>query len=384
VDTRDRTIAELLALVADPLEEEQRDRLIDCLAQDPRAGARRLGRKLEAQRGRQARWQALCDPERHLRNRGHARIAGVDEAGRGPLAGPVVAAAVILPDAFTWFPLDDSKRMSPARRRQGYQIITREALGWSVGVAGHEEIDRHNIVGALHLAVDRALRALVPTPDFALVDGRPLTTCPIPHQAIVQGDRRCRAIAAASVIAKVTRDRIMDRMAECYPGYGFEQHHGYGTRRHLEALERLGPCPIHRRTFGPLNPSPVLPLQERDLRTRTGREAEEWVAADYRQRGARVLFRQWRGGGGELDLICRQDDCWIFVEVKGSNSPNGNPPLARLSDGQRKRWRSAAAAFLRSSDNYAPGSAVRFDLVALQAHTGGPPLMHRVEGVDLT
>ena len=191
--------------------------------------------------------------ERELRTRGFARIAGIDEAGRGPLAGPVVAAAVILPEKFRHKVLTDSKQLSAVRREELYQeMTTRDGVVWSVFVVEVEEIDRINILRATHQAMRRAVAALAPPPDHALIDGLPVRPFPIEQTALVGGDARSFSIAAASVIAKVTRDRIMVELDARHPGYAFAQHKGYGTALHLARLRAHGPCPIHRKTFLPV------------------------------------------------------------------------------------------------------------------------------------
>lgn len=190
--------------------------------------------------------------ETTLRASGWARIAGVDEAGRGPLAGPVVAAAVILPLDLELEGLRDSKCLAERERERLFDQILGSAEAWGVGVVSAEEIDQINILRATHLAMARALSQLAPGADGALVDGLPVKGLPCPHQALVQGDSRCASIAAASVLAKVTRDRLMVRFEEEHPGYGFARHKGYGTRDHLQALRDLGPSPIHRRSFRPV------------------------------------------------------------------------------------------------------------------------------------
>lgn len=189
-------------------------------------------------------------------------LAGVDEAGRGPLAGPVVAAAFSAP--LPWLETEasrsldgliDSKQLTAARRDRFYAILTAPVPGvsWAAAVVPPDEIDRLNILRATHLGMARALSQLSPLPDLALVDGLPVRGLPCPHKAIVGGDASSLLIAAASVIAKVTRDRLMVEADALYPGYGFAAHKGYGTRAHLDALARLGPCPIHRRSFAPVS-----------------------------------------------------------------------------------------------------------------------------------
>jgi len=191
--------------------------------------------------------------ENALRKTGLQFIAGVDEAGRGPLAGPVVAAAVILPEGFRHALVDDSKKLTAERREEIYAALTASpAICWAVAVVEHDEIDRFNILRASHEAMRRAVQALGTLPQHALIDGLPVRPFPVPHTAIVQGDGQSKSIAAASILAKVTRDRIMIRLDAEYPAYGFAQHKGYPTRLHLERLKLHGPCPIHRKTFLPV------------------------------------------------------------------------------------------------------------------------------------
>lgn len=196
--------------------------------------------------------EAMLEPERQARGRGVSLLCGVDEVGRGPLAGPVVAAAVILP-ADCYIPgVRDSKTLSPAQREWLYREITARAVDFSVASVGPGEIDTLNILRATHRAISLAIGGLRPRPELALVDGLPVPGLPVPHEAIVDGDARSHIIAAASILAKVTRDRLMTAYAAVYPGYGFAEHKGYGTAAHLESLRRLGPCPLHRRSFAPV------------------------------------------------------------------------------------------------------------------------------------
>jgi ribonuclease HII len=180
-------------------------------------------------------------------------IAGVDEAGRGPLAGPVVAAAVILDRKRIPKGLDDSKQMQPEEREEVYGRIIERAVAVGVGEASVDEIDLFNIRQATHLAMARAVRALAIAADFALVDGNDPPALPCPCDVIVDGDARSASIAAASIIAKVTRDRMMRTLHEQFPGYGWFNNKGYSTEEHLAALTRLGPCIHHRRSFAPVH-----------------------------------------------------------------------------------------------------------------------------------
>ena len=185
--------------------------------------------------------------------RGHRVIAGVDEAGRGPLAGPVAAAAVVLPAAFACPELDDSKRLSAAKRERLFQELTvHPEVIWSVALVDVDEIESLNILGATHEAMRRAVSGLRAKVDFCLIDGLPVKSFGWPHQGVVGGDGKSLSVAAASVIAKVSRDRRMEELAREFPEYGFQRHKGYGTKEHLEALRLHGPCRIHRRTFQPV------------------------------------------------------------------------------------------------------------------------------------
>lgn len=183
------------------------------------------------------------------RAEGFTCICGVDEAGRGPLAGPVCAAAVILPDHLEILGLNDSKKLSDKRRRELFPLIQEHAIAYGIGFASHEEIDDINILQATFLAMRRALEQLEGQADLALIDGNRQTDFGLPCKTVVKGDSLSANIAAASVLAKVSRDDWMLRAAKEFPGYGFEIHKGYGTKAHYAALERLGPCAIHRHTF---------------------------------------------------------------------------------------------------------------------------------------
>ena len=187
--------------------------------------------------------------EDELFSQGICQICGVDEAGRGPLAGPVCAAAVILPPHLEIPGLNDSKKLTDKRRRELVPIIQEKAIAYGIGFASHEEIDDINILQATFLAMERAIAQLEGKAEFALIDGNREKDFGLPVKTIVKGDSLSANIAAASVLAKVTRDDLMDALALEYPGYGFEIHKGYGTKAHYEALRELGPSAVHRMTF---------------------------------------------------------------------------------------------------------------------------------------
>ena len=187
--------------------------------------------------------------EHKYKEQGYQFICGVDEAGRGPLAGPVCAAAVILPMDIDIPGLNDSKKLTDKKRRELFPLICQQAIAYGIAFADHAEIDEINILQATYLAMERAIKQLTITPDFALIDGNRAKDFGLPLETVVGGDGRSASIAAASVLAKVTRDDLMLKMAEVYPQYGFEVHKGYGTKAHYAALAEHGPCQIHRMTF---------------------------------------------------------------------------------------------------------------------------------------
>ncbi len=187
--------------------------------------------------------------EKELHEKGYQAVCGVDEAGRGPLCGPVVAAACILPEGLVIEGLNDSKKLTEKRRELLFDAIKEKALAWSIAEASVEEIDTLNILEADLLAMRRAIAGLSIPADFALIDGNIARDFPIPARAVIHGDAICPSIAAASILAKVTRDRRCIELDRAYPQYGIAQHKGYGTKAHMDALRTFGPSPIHRKKF---------------------------------------------------------------------------------------------------------------------------------------
>lgn len=251
------TVAEIRQLIKDSGDSGlSPESLLQALAKDPRAGVRNLYRTLEKRRrlflDEQKRLDHLYLYENRLTARGIKAVAGVDEAGRGPLAGPVAAAAVILPPGVRLNELNDSKRLSPAKRKALALEIKKISKAWAVGMSTVEEIDRLNIHQASMLAMRRALQGLAKTAEYVLVDGFAIPNLSLPQSGIVGGDAKSASIAAASILAKVARDELMDLVHFLYPGYGFDRHKGYATPDHIEALKRYGPCPLHRRGFSPV------------------------------------------------------------------------------------------------------------------------------------
>ena len=197
--------------------------------------------------------EELYKYEEELYDLGHQKICGVDEAGRGPLAGPVVVAACILPPFLRIDGINDSKKLSEKKRDELYKIIVKEALAYKVVFISVKDVDELNIYNATKKGMLEAIEGLELEPDYCLIDAMPLNELERPHTSIIHGDARSASIAAASILAKVTRDRYMEKMDIKYPNYGFKKHKGYGTEMHLEALEKYGPCAIHRKTFNPVS-----------------------------------------------------------------------------------------------------------------------------------
>jgi ribonuclease HII len=195
------------------------------------------------------------DHENELKSQGYELIAGIDEVGRGALAGPVVASAVILPHPanLAWLGLvRDSKELTSKKRESLFALISREAMAVGIGIVPSQVIDSINILKATKLAMMQAVKKLPQQPNFLIIDRVTLSQCPIPQRGITRGDKLCLSIACASIIAKVTRDRMMAEFDQTYPGYGFAQHKGYGTGGHISCLQKLGPSPIHRLYFAPV------------------------------------------------------------------------------------------------------------------------------------
>ncbi len=223
---------------------------------DRRAGVRALAaqveRRRQANRAEGQRLRKMLEFETRLWAEGYQAIAGTDEVGVGPLAGPVMSAAVILPRDFRARGLNDSKQLDHGERTRLAAEVRANAVAWALGEASVEEIDRLNIYQASLLSMRRAVKALAVKPDYLLIDARALPELRIPQEGLIKGDARSLSIAAASVVAKVTRDALMEEFEARYPGYGFGQHKGYPAPLHLERLRALGPCPIHRRSFAPV------------------------------------------------------------------------------------------------------------------------------------
>ncbi|MBM7571804.1 ribonuclease HII [Aquibacillus albus] len=246
-----------IATISDRLfrDEFSKEELVQ-LKQDKRVGIQRLlkkyERKLEREQMQRQHFEQMMTFENFQYDLGKQMVAGLDEVGRGPLAGPVVAAAVVLPADFYLGGLNDSKQLSKQTREAYFEEITQRAITYGVGVIHNQEIDRMNIYEATKKAMKKAIQLLSPIPDHVLIDAMKLDDLPCTSESITKGDQKSVSIAAASIIAKVTRDRMMEELHQTYPHYNFASNVGYGTKEHLEAVERHGICPYHRQSFEPI------------------------------------------------------------------------------------------------------------------------------------
>ena len=265
------------------------------LRADPRKGAQQLAQKLvrraDAAAAWARRWEELSRPRKNLEAKGFLAVGGVDEAGRGPLAGPVATACVVLPPDWDLPGLNDSKKLSRAKREELDVLIREQARGFAVDMAQPAEIDEINILRATQTSMIRAVQACAPTrPDYLLTDAVALKDAGLPFRPVIGGDRKVAEVAAASVLAKVARDAVMREADEAYPGYGFAGHKGYGTEAHMEAIRRLGPSPLHRRSFAPVAEWVLPDFGELRRRLRRARDRQQLkkVARQIRQ-GQREL-----------------------------------------------------------------------------------------------
>ncbi len=299
--------------------------------------------------------------------------AGIDEAGRGPLAGPVVAAAVILDPERPIEGLADSKRLTAKRRAALYDVILDRALAVGIGESQRAEIDRRNIFQATITAMQRAVDALNPGPDHLLIDGKNIQLDHPSQETIVDGDETEPAISAASIVAKVHRDRLMAEYHKVYPEYGFDRHKGYGTKAHMQALADHGACPIHRQSFRPVKQH--LP-QWRSLKDRhtLGRLGERLAATYLIENGYTIRDMNYHAARlGELDIVAGCGAVTVICEVKSLVPGKWGEPEEQI--GVKKRDRIMAAAQQYCAEK-GIDTDVRFDVISVKFTKAGPGIMH--------
>lgn len=315
------------------------------------------------------------DYEQRFWQKGIRNIAGIDEAGRGPLAGPVVAAAVVFDqDAELIEGINDSKTVTERRREILFDRIQANAKAIGIGIVDSTEIDRINILKATHKAMRQAIGRLKLKIDHILVDGRGLPDRIYSQTAIVHGDRICYSISAASIIAKVYRDRIMREMDSVFPGYGFAKHKGYGTRQHREAIQKLKPCPIHRRSFGGVKEH-VVDLEKTTNTRLLGKYGEDLAAYYLYGKGFQIIQRNFHAGVfGEIDIIARKDGILCFIEVKTQRRKVYGPPEEWVDERKMEQLGMIADAWLSQRPEL--DLTCRFDVIGVSLQSHGYRINH--------
>ena len=321
--------------------------------------------------------------EDRFRAEGAIRLAGVDEVGRGCLAGPVVAAAVILPpDPQGLEELDDSKVLDADTRARLRERIIAIAVDWSVGFVGAQVIDHINILEASMEAMRLALASLQVPPDHVLVDGNRAPESGLRETMLIGGDARSLSIAAASVVAKVHRDAMMVAFDAQFPGFGFASNKGYASAEHREALQRQGPCILHRRTFRPLAEHDHMAGKPDAGEHGSGAVGEATAAEFLQEAGYQILVRGYRAAGGEIDLVVGRGSCVVFVEVKASGRRRRQPE-ERVTAVKRRRLARAARHYIercvRQDD-----AEFRFDVVSVDLSTAKPGIEHIEDAFEVS
>ncbi|MEE2657354.1 MAG: ribonuclease HII [Candidatus Latescibacterota bacterium] len=358
--------------------------VLSALERDRRIGVRRIAvrerRRQSGVRAEQVRQRKICEIECSHWAKGRYHVAGVDEVGRGCLAGPVVAAAVILPPWIELPGIDDSKEIEEENRESLAQQIQRQATAWQVASVHSEQIDRINILEASMEAMRQCLRGLSVSPDHVLVDGSRVPGGSFPETAVVDGDARSVTIAAASIVAKVRRDYMMAQYDKSFPEYGFASNKGYASAQHRQALRTYGPCPLHRRSFAPLSLPPHdqmslgLPHTGGSVTKSSVGKRGELAATDYLiAAGYRILERGYRGAGAEIDLIAEHAGCLVFAEVKGTNKGSALHSEGGVDAGKQSDLIRAARHFLAGLRQ--PRES-RFDVVAVDLSTDPACVTH--------
>ncbi len=357
---------------------------ISVYSQDERAGVQTLCRqaakrleKLEEEKKRvhamRTFEQQAAAPYQLLLQKG-GLICGIDEAGRGPLAGPVAAGACILPPDHDLLYVNDSKKLSEQKREELYEQITKEAIAWAVGIAEPARIDEINILQATYEAMRQAISKLSPAPAVLINDAVQIPGVSLPQVPVIKGDAKSLSVAAASILAKVTRDRLMREYDSQYPAYGFAANKGYGSKEHIAALEKYGPCPIHRRSFITHFSLPGDAADDTREVTQNqhnlGAEMEAAAAAYLEGQGVRILEKNFRSHHGEIDLIGEENGRICFVEVKYRGSCQSGAPEDAVHL-QKQETICRTADYYRLVHHLEETRPLRFDVVAMDRKENG-------------
>lgn len=312
-----------------------------------------------------ARLEEILTYERGCWEAGYELVAGIDEVGRGPLAGPVVAAAVILPKECKIEGVNDSKKLSAKKREELYDIILEKALSYGIGIVSNERIDEINILQATYEAMRDALSQLSPKADYILADAVTIPRVSTPQRGIIKGDAKSMSIGAASIVAKVYRDRLMEAFEEVYPGYGFGANKGYGSAEHIEGIKKLGITPIHRKTFV----KNFLP-QDGDTTTDKGNRGEALAAKQMEKMGYEILERNFHALKGEIDIIAKKDSYIVFTEVKYRKNEAMGSPAEAVNHWKQQHIIRAAKAYMAQNCLEEMGYDFRFDVAEVLTNEG--------------
>lgn len=336
---------------------------------DSRKGVQNLltsfRKKYEKHQQELARLDEILTYERGLWEAGYTLVAGIDEVGRGPLAGPVVAAAVILPQECKIEGVNDSKKLSAKKREELYDIILEKAVAYGIGVVSNERIDEINILQATYEAMREALSQLQPKAEYILADAVTIPMVSTPQRGIIKGDAKSMSIGAASIVAKVYRDRMMEAYEEAYPGYGFAANKGYGSAEHIEGIKKLGITPIHRKTFV----KNFLP-QEGDTTTDKGQRGETLAAKQMEKMGYEILERNFHALKGEIDIIAKKENMIVFTEVKYRQNEEMGSPAEAVNHRKQEHIIRAAKVYLAQNCLMEEGYDFRFDVAEVLTSGG--------------
>nr|WP_294680701.1 ribonuclease HII [uncultured Anaerotignum sp.] len=314
-------------------------------------------KKYEKHLQEQARLEEILTYERGCWAAGYELVAGVDEVGRGPLAGPVVAAAVVLPQGCKIEGVNDSKKLSAKKREELYDVILEQAITYGIGVVSNERIDEINILQATYEAMREALSQLSPHADYILADAVTIPRISTPQRGIVKGDAKSMSIGAASIIAKVYRDRLMESYDSVYPGYSFAANKGYGSAEHIAGIQGLGLTPIHRRSF-----VKNLRPQEAETAVEKGGRGELLAARQMEKMGYEILERNFHALRGEIDIIAKKENMIVFTEVKYRRDETMGIPAEAVDSRKQQNIIRTAKAYIAQNCHLEMGYDFRFDV----------------------
>ncbi len=360
MDISDKTVKQIKDTIAS-LSYEEYAEYIKELYHDSRESVKKLAlsmnKSYEKYLAELKRIERMKMIESNYRTKGYKLIAGCDEAGRGPLCGPVVSAVVILPEDFNELYVNDSKKLTESKRNKLYDIITEKAVCWAVGIADNEVIDKINILSATKKTITDALDKMKIKPDMLLLDALEIDY-DIPQKGFVKGDANVYSIAAASIVAKVTRDRLMYEYDKQYPEYGFASNKGYGTAEHIKAIEKYGITPIHRKSFlsGITNQMP-----SREIGNCFEQEAVDFL----KSKGCEIIQRSVKRGSGEIDIIYDDAGVTVFCEVKERKDNFHGTAEEQVGYDKQKRIKDAAQIYISEKGITTP---VRFDIIAFNVY----------------